>query len=339
MPVGSRTASTKYPYCGIFYGILLIAYFALIQTVWFPTPLSSISPSNEKHPLLVSVCESSVQQLFQNKPDHPTALEKEISAADAPPFDFFDPISCSDASTSFAGSKWLRESGLSSTSGSSNRYRQLSTGILMAAERILSKPRIRCISEVAQSRLAVYSAEAKSSIHKVFQKHSTNYIASEYFAQDGLKGGDLVDGVRHEDLQETSFQDGSFDIVTSTEVFEHIPFPYRAHREVYRILRSGGAHVFTVPFVPDSENDIHMSSLDEETGKISHGPGAPPHFKAPMYHGDYIRPEGVLVFNLFGQEMIRNLCEIGFRVETWNMYVPEFGVVGAGSLVFVAWKD
>ena len=146
-----------------------------------------------------------VQQLFQDNPDHPTLLEKEISSADAPPFHFFDPISCSNASTSFAGSQWLREGGLSSTSGSSNRYRQLATGILMAAERMISKARIRCISEVAQSRLAVYSAEAKSSIHSIFKKHSSNYIASEYFAQDGLKGGDLVDGVRHEDLQKTSF--------------------------------------------------------------------------------------------------------------------------------------
>jgi hypothetical protein len=109
---------------------------------------------------------------------------------------------------------------------------------------------------------------------------------------------------------------------------------------VYRILKPGGAHVFTVPFVADSVRDIPMSRLDETTGKITHGPGAPPHFMAPMYHGDYIRPgEGVLVFNLFGQEMIRTLCEIGFRVDVYRLYVPEFGIVGDGSLVFVAWKD
>lgn len=124
---------------------------------------------------------------FETTQDHPTALEKEISSADAPPFHFFDPISCSDTSASFAGSQWSREGGLSSTSGSPNLYRQLATGILMAAERILSKAWIRCIAEVAKSRLAVYSAEAKSSIHNVFQKHSKGYIASEYFAQDGLK--------------------------------------------------------------------------------------------------------------------------------------------------------
>lgn len=49
-----------------------------------------------------------------------------------------------------------------------------------------------------------------------------------------------------------------------SEVFEHIPFPYIAHRGVYRILRLGGEHVFTVPFVLDSEeDDISMSSLIE----------------------------------------------------------------------------
>ena len=93
--------------------------------------------------------------------------------------------------------------------------------------------------------------------------------------------------------------------MTSTEVFEHIPFSIQGSSRSLSHPSIWWAHVFTVPFVKDSENDIHMSSLDEETGEISHGPGAPPHFKAPMFHGDYIRPEGVLVFNLFGQEMIR----------------------------------
>jgi SAM-dependent methyltransferase len=242
-------------------------------------------------------------------------------------------------------------------------------GVLLAAESMLSRTRLRCLQDVAtavvpdtdiadagiadgdrppatnnnhhpQRPLAVYSAEATSAIHQVFAQHATNYVASEYFSHEGLQSGDMVNGTRHEDLQQTSFADARFDLVTSTEVFEHIPFPYRAHTEVYRILKPGGAHIFTVPFIADATNDITMSRLDETTGTITHGPGAPPHFNAPMYHGDYIRPEqGVLVFTLFGQEMIQTLCEIGFRVDVWNMYMPEFGIVGAGAIVFVAWKD
>jgi ubiquinone/menaquinone biosynthesis C-methylase UbiE len=36
------------------------------------------------------------------------------------------------------------------------------------------------------------------------------------------------------------------------QVLDHIPSPYQAHRELYRILKPGGSHVFTVPFSPVS---------------------------------------------------------------------------------------
>jgi Methyltransferase domain len=270
-------------------------------------------------------CARMVQQLWTPTAPtlhHPTPLETRISAKDAPPFAFFDPVTCQDVTTSsFAGNDWQREGGVAA--GSSNRYCQLALGVLLAAESMLSRARLRCLQDVAeavvpdadaavagiadgdrppdnnnknqQRPLAVYSAEATSAIHQVFAKHSKNYVASEYFSHEGLKSGDMVNGTRHEDLQHTSFAETSFDLVT-----EHIPFPYRAHAEVYRILKPGGAHVFTVPFIADAANDITMSRLDETTGAITHGPGAPPHFPAPMFHGDYIRPEqGVLVFTLF----------------------------------------
>ena len=34
------------------------------------------------------------------------------------------------------------------------------------------------------------------------------------------------------------------------QVFVHIPMPYQAHHELFRILKPGGSHVFTVPFSP-----------------------------------------------------------------------------------------
>lgn len=68
---------------------------------------------------------------------------------------------------------------------------------------------------------------------------------SEYFP--GLPFGNVYEGIRNEDVQALTFADESFDIVTSSQVFEHVPDDLRGYRECYRVLKQGGALVFTVP--------------------------------------------------------------------------------------------
>jgi SAM-dependent methyltransferase len=43
--------------------------------------------------------------------------------------------------------------------------------------------------------------------------------------------------------------DGSFDVVLSTQVLEHVPDPLAALGEFRRVLRSGGSLIATVPFI------------------------------------------------------------------------------------------
>ncbi len=145
-----------------------------------------------------------------------------------------------------------------------------------------------------------------------------------------------MNGIRHEDLQNTSFLDNTFDIVISSEVFEHIPDPYIAFAEVYRILKPGGAHVFTVPFVLSAQSDIIMSRLDRNGTPVD-GPGLPPHYVPPLFHLDPLRAKGILVLKIFGQEMITKVCLIGFNVETLSLQNLEYGVAGT-AIVCIAWK-
>ncbi|MFZ0946254.1 MAG: methyltransferase domain-containing protein [Syntrophobacteraceae bacterium] len=60
-----------------------------------------------------------------------------------------------------------------------------------------------------------------------------------------------------------------FDIIISEQVFEHVPFPHRAARNIYNMLNSGGYFLITTPFlikyhpVPDdyfrwTENGIKL---------------------------------------------------------------------------------
>lgn len=186
--------------------------------------------------------------------------------------------------------------------------------------------------------LKIYNTDHNSPLHQVLSEHKFKlYESSEYFPDPKLKSGDFVNGVRFEDLQNLSFANNTFDIVISSEVFEHMPFPYLGHENIFRVLKPGGAHVFSVPFVQSNKMDTIMATM-LSNGTIRYGPGQPPHFVAPMYHGDPIRPKGVLVFILFGMEMLGKLCDIGFDVEVQRLTNPKYGLLGAGSIVFTAWK-
>lgn len=84
------------------------------------------------------------------------------------------------------------------------------------------------------------------------------YRARGWDPAEHLLGIDIVEtkfdgaGVpfRRVDLNHTlPFEDGSFDVVVSIEVLEHVHAPYVLMEELKRILRPGGTLVFSVPNV------------------------------------------------------------------------------------------
>jgi hypothetical protein len=56
----------------------------------------------------------------------------------------------------------------------------------------------------------------------------------------------------------------------------------------------------------------------------------------PIHHDDPVRPEGVLVFTIFGLQMLLRLDELGFETRFYRLYQPERGIVGPNALVFDA---
>jgi len=81
--------------------------------------------------------------------------------------------------------------------------------------------------------------------NKLVSQHCSAYTFSQYFP--GVKAGDQVDGVRCENLESLSFADDSFDIFITQDVLEHVFDPAKAVKEINRVLKPGGAHVFTAP--------------------------------------------------------------------------------------------
>lgn len=216
----------------------------------------------------------------------------------------------------------LRESGHCSRCRSSNRTRQMAW--MLRHELGLSMSGRLVVPDT----LDVYNTESNGALHAFLKLHP-RYVCSEYWG-DKSEHGATVDGVRNEDLQALSFGDESFDVVLSSDVFEHVPYPYQAHREVFRVLKPGGRHIFTVPYSEAGlRDDVRASIVDDNI--VYHAEA--------LYHGDPVRPdEGILVWNIFGLEMLVRLGEIGFHVELWRLHEPRYGIVGPGADVFVARK-
>ncbi|MGH8090351.1 MAG: class I SAM-dependent methyltransferase, partial [Rudaea sp.] len=91
----------------------------------------------------------------------------------------------------------------------------------------------------------VCELSARGPLARYLTRHAHSVALSEYLP--GVPTGTLRDGVRCEDAQNLSYADASFDLVTHTEVLEHVADDARAFVELRRVLRPGGLMLFTVP--------------------------------------------------------------------------------------------
>jgi SAM-dependent methyltransferase len=77
-----------------------------------------------------------------------------------------------------------------------------------------------------------------------------SFVGIDVSAQAVQSARDLgLDARLVEDATRLPFEDGSFDLIVSFEVLEHLFAPQEAAREIRRVLRPGGALVVSVPNV------------------------------------------------------------------------------------------
>jgi SAM-dependent methyltransferase len=148
--------------------------------------------------------------------------------------------------------------------------------------------------------LAVYNTGVAGPV-RARLKTLPNYVESAF--SDGAAPGDDVDGVRHEDLLRLSFDDGSFDLVTSSHVMEHVANPRQAFTELHRVLRPGGRLVFSIP-VPWPPPSVSVTRALLQGSEVEH-------VLAPVYH-ESPGGEPSLVFTDFGTDLLDLLDEVGF---------------------------
>jgi SAM-dependent methyltransferase len=152
------------------------------------------------------------------------------------------------------------------------------------------------------SRLAVYEMSSRGPVFDHLRASAGQFMYSEFF--DDVQPGAFRGDVQCQDVQALTYGDASFDLCTSTEVFEHVPDDHKGFSEIRRVLRPGGRFVFTVPL---TENVMTVERAVLEDGAIRH-------LLEPEYHGDVIRGHGrVLAFRNYGLDIVDRLKESGFR--------------------------
>lgn len=173
----------------------------------------------------------------------------------------------------------------------------------------------------------VYELSSRGALVRYLRSKFSQVYLSEYY--DDTPRGTLRRGVPCQDVQALLMADSTFELVTSTEVFEHVPDDSRGFSEICRVLRPGGQFVFTVPLL--EEGATVERARREADGSVTH-------LTQPEYHSDRLRGTGrVLAFRTYGRDICRRLATAGLSADIRQIREPMYGI--ASQPVIVAQKQ
>jgi SAM-dependent methyltransferase len=157
----------------------------------------------------------------------------------------------------------------------------------------------------------------------------TNYSSSQYFPD--VPRGEYKDGVRSEDVEALTFADESIDLFITQDVLEHVFNPDTAIREIHRVLKPGGAHVFTAP----KHRGLDVSRRRARLG----ADGVVEHLLPEEYHGNPIGDNKALVTWDYGYDFEQLMSEwAGAEIQAHHRRDRSRGLDAEFNEVFVIRK-
>lgn len=200
--------------------------------------------------------------------------------------------------------------------------------------RCFSSARMRSFMHVLDTEfpnwrnLSVHESSPAGPVAEKLARACAQYTSSHYFANVTL--GSTVEGRRCENLENLTFADSIFDLFITQDVIEHVMNPARAFAEIARVLKPGGAHVFSVPWLKSRVTELRAVL---KAGQIQY-------LKKPEYHGNPIDPDGSLVVTDWGADMADIIYEhSGMQTNTFSPNDGTLGIIGDCLEVFVAYKN
>lgn len=162
--------------------------------------------------------------------------------------------------------------------------------------------------------------------------HECNgYSASHYYPNISEGLINPKSGFRCENLENLTFPDNSFDIFITQDVMEHIFNTEKAFKEIARVLKPGGAHIFTVPLINKTKRTERWASKAESGEVLYH--------HEPEYHGNPVDARGSLVTMHWGYDIANYIIETT-KMPTIIIMIDniDFGIRAEYIDVVVSWK-
>lgn len=188
---------------------------------------------------------------------------------------------------------------------------------------------IKVLSEVDPDwrSMTIHECGPSGPASRKLRRECRSYTSSQYLSD--VPWGETRDEVRSESVERLTFPSQSFDLVVTQDVFEHVLRPDDGFREVARVLRPGGKHVFTVPQYRGRPSLVRAVP----------GPDGVRHLLPPDYHRGPVDVGGSLVVTEWGDDICDFIEESsGLPTSVHREKNRRYGIDGTMSEVFVSRK-